>query len=69
MISTGGSRFCSGSLVNDTANDRRMYFMTANHCSITSANAGSLVAYWNYKNSFCRTPGSTAERCRRATAR
>jgi lysyl endopeptidase len=58
VISTGGSRFCSGSLVNDTAGDRKMYFMTANHCGITSANAGSLVVYWNYRNSFCRTPGS-----------
>lgn len=58
VISTGGSRFCSGSLINDAASDRKMYFMTANHCGITSANAGSLVVYWNYQNSFCRTPGS-----------
>jgi lysyl endopeptidase len=58
VISTGGSTFCSGSLINDTAGDRKMYFMTANHCGITSSNAASLVAYWNFKNSFCRTPGS-----------
>jgi hypothetical protein len=58
VISTGGSTFCSGSLINDTAGDHKMYFMTANHCSITSGNAASLVVYWNYKNSFCRTPGS-----------
>jgi len=58
VISIGGSTFCSGSLINDTAGDRKMYFMTANHCSITSGNAASLVAYWNFKNSFCRTPGS-----------
>ncbi len=58
VISTGGSRFCTGSLVNDTAGDRKMYFMTANHCSITSGNAASLVVYWNYQSSFCRTPGS-----------
>lgn len=60
VISTGGSTFCSGSLVNDTANDRRMYFVTANHCTITAGNAASLVVYWNYQNSFCRTPGSAA---------
>ncbi len=59
VISTGGSTFCTGSLVNNTANDRKMYFMTANHC-ITSSNAASLVAYWNYQNSFCRAPGSAA---------
>jgi hypothetical protein len=58
VISTGGSTFCTGSLLNDTAGDRKMYFITANHCSITAANAPSLVAYWNYQNSFCRTPGS-----------
>jgi lysyl endopeptidase len=58
VISTGGSTFCTGSLLNDTAGDHKMYFITANHCGITSANAASLVAYWNYQNSFCRTPGS-----------
>ena len=57
VISTGGSTFCTGSLLNNTANDRKMYFITANHCSINSGNAPSLVAYWNYQNSFCRTPG------------
>ncbi|HEX4961045.1 MAG TPA: hypothetical protein VF173_09425 [Thermoanaerobaculia bacterium] len=58
VISTGGSTFCTGSLLNDTAGDRKMYFITANHCGITSGNAASLVAYWNYQNSFCRAPGS-----------
>ena len=60
VISTGGSTFCTGSLVNDTAGDRKMYFMTANHCGINSGNASSLVVYWNYQNSFCRAPGSAA---------
>ena len=60
VISTGGSTFCTGSLVNNTANDRKMYFMTANHCGINSGNAASLVVYWNYQNSFCRAPGSAA---------
>ena len=59
VMSTGGSTFCTGSLLNDTANDRRMFFITANHCSINSSNAASLVVYWNYQNSFCRTPGSS----------
>jgi hypothetical protein len=59
VISTGGSTFCTGSLLNNTANDRKMYFITANHCGINSSNAPSLVAYWNYQNSFCRTPGSS----------
>ncbi|HLA77819.1 MAG TPA: hypothetical protein VJU18_09605 [Vicinamibacteria bacterium] len=60
VISTGGSTFCSGSLLNDVAQDLKMYFMTANHCGINAGNAASLVVYWNYQNSTCRTPGSPA---------
>ncbi|HKV11180.1 MAG TPA: hypothetical protein VJ725_23770 [Thermoanaerobaculia bacterium] len=60
VISVGGSRFCSGSLVNNTAQDRKMYFITAQHCGIDSGNAASLVVFWNYQNSTCRTPGSAA---------
>lgn len=53
-ISTGGSTFCTGSLLNNTSNDRKPYFLTAFHCGITSGNAASLVAFWNYENSTCR---------------
>jgi hypothetical protein len=60
VISLGGSRFCSGSLVNDTAFDRKMYFLTANHCGVSAGNAPSLVVYWNYQNSYCRAPGGAA---------
>ena len=60
VISTGGSRFCTGFLVNNTAQDGKPYFMTANHCTINSGNAPSLVAYWNYQNSVCRPVGSPA---------
>lgn len=58
VISTGGSTFCTGSMVNNTANDLKPYFMTANHCGINSGNAASLVTYWNYENSTCRPIGS-----------
>jgi lysyl endopeptidase len=58
VLSLNGSRFCTGFLVNNTAQDRKPYLITANHCGVTSGNAPSLVAYWNYQNSFCRTPGS-----------
>jgi len=59
-ITVGGTDTCSGSLLNNTAQDRKLLFMTANHCSITSGNAASVVVYWNYQNSTCRTPGSAA---------
>jgi len=59
-MSRGGSRFCTGSLVNNTANDRRMYFITASHCQVTAANAATLVAIWNFESPTCRQPGSAA---------
>ncbi len=58
VISTGGSTFCTGFMVNNVRNDLRPYFMTAAHCGISSGNAASLVVYWNYENSVCRTPGT-----------
>lgn len=58
--STGGSIFCTGVLINNTAQDRRPFILTANHCGITSSNAASMVVYWNYENTTCRTPGSSA---------
>ena len=58
VISTGGSTFCTGFMVNNTAADEKPFFMTANHCGINSGNAASLVVFWNYENSFCRPPGS-----------
>ncbi|MEI2454123.1 PKD domain-containing protein [Lysobacter firmicutimachus] len=56
-----GTMWCTGSLVNNTANDKKMYFLTANHCGMTSASVNnSMVVYWNYQNSTCRAPGSAA---------
>ncbi len=51
---------CSGALINNTANDGRPYFLTAEHCGITPGNAPSMVVYFNFENSSCRTPGSAA---------
>jgi lysyl endopeptidase len=53
VISTGGSTFCTGFMVNNTAQDKTPYFMTANHCRITASTAPSLVTYWNYQTSTC----------------
>jgi len=53
VISTGGSTFCSGFMVNNTENDNTPYFMTAYHCGINAGNAASLVVYWNFETSAC----------------
>lgn len=59
-MSRSGTMLCTGSAINNTANDGTPYFLTADHCGITSGNAASLVTYWNYENSTCRTPGSSS---------
>lgn len=56
VISTGGSTFCTGFMVNNTANDKTPFFMTANHCRINNGTAPSLVVYWNYQTSKCKGP-------------
>jgi len=53
VISTGGSTFCTGFMVNNTRNDKTPFFMTANHCRVSSSRAPSLVTYWNYQASRC----------------
>jgi hypothetical protein len=52
-MSSAGSIFCTGSMINNTANDGKNYFLTAFHCGVTSANAASLVCYWNYQRTTC----------------
>ncbi len=53
VISTGGGTFCTGFMVNNTAQDETPFFMTANHCGIYSGNAASLVVYWNFQSPNC----------------
>jgi hypothetical protein len=56
----GGSGLCSGALINNTRNDRRMLFATAAHCGITAANGAQVVALFNYESATCRTPRPNA---------
>lgn len=58
VIGLGGGTFCTGFLVNNTRQDCKPFFITANHCGINNGNAASLVVYWNYVNSFCRQPNT-----------
>ncbi|MCB1037448.1 MAG: fibronectin type III domain-containing protein, partial [Acidobacteria bacterium] len=36
------------------------YFLTADHCGISTGNDQTVVVYWGFQNSTCRTPGSGA---------
>ena len=54
LIVNGGFAACTGSLVNNTANDGTPYFLTANHCLGTP---NTWTYYFNHESSTCS--GST----------
>jgi len=47
---------CTGALVNNTAEDERPLFLTANHCDISDLNVSTMVVYWNFQNPVCGEP-------------
>jgi V8-like Glu-specific endopeptidase len=55
-----GSYLCSGALLNNARNDEIPYFLTASHCISTSAEASTLVAYFNYEKEGCNGIALTA---------
>ena len=52
-IIINGGGLCSGSLVNNTSQDGTPYFLTADHCVNTQAEATSLIFYFNYESPTC----------------
>jgi lysyl endopeptidase len=56
----GTASVCTGSLVNNTAEDRRPLFLTAEHCISSPEEAETMVFYWNYQNPTCRSRGTPA---------
>jgi len=48
---------CSGVMINNTAEDRTPYFLTANHCGISGGNDQSMVVYWNFQSPECGQQG------------
>lgn len=51
LIIVNGNAHCTGSLVNNTANDGTPYFLTANHC--ISGNLSQWVFYFNHQAPAC----------------
>lgn len=49
----GGYWLCTGSLINNTANDGRAMIYTANHCIANQGQAESSVFYFNYESPTC----------------
>ncbi len=52
-----GVYFCTGQLMNNTAVNFTPYFLTANHCGITTGNDHTLVFYWDYEAATCGQHG------------
>lgn len=60
-----GLYLCSGTLVNNTANDCKPLFLTANHClmggikqdAIVNPDVSGYVFYWNYERPGCENTG------------
>ncbi|MFT5998103.1 MAG: hypothetical protein ACI81P_000551 [Neolewinella sp.] len=57
-----GSATCSGSLVNNTAQDATPYFLTADHCiggldALGDMDASGYVFYWDYERVSCDNTG------------
>lgn len=70
LIVVGGTRWCTGSLINNTREDGAPFLLTANHClngldAISNPNASTWTFLWNYESPTCDngtdfTPPSTS---------
>lgn len=53
--SGGGTYVCTGTLLNDSQSSGTPYFLTANHCISTQAEASSLQTDWFYRAPTCNS--------------
>lgn len=55
FTSDGNSYLCTGTLLNDSQSSGTPYFLTANHCISTQAEASSLQTDWFYRAPTCNS--------------
>ena len=56
VFAKGGSSYlCTGTLLNNKAQDGTPYFLSANHCISEQAVASSLETWWDYRASTCNS--------------
>ena len=55
LFNNNGTFLCTGTLVNDLAQDGTPYFLTANHCVNSQAVAQTVEAYWFYQTTSCNS--------------
>ena len=55
VFNNNGPRVCTGTLLNNLAQDETPYFLTANHCVDSQALAQTVEAYWFYQTTSCNS--------------
>jgi hypothetical protein len=55
LFNNNGARICTGTLLNNLAQDQTPYFLTANHCINSQAVAQTVEAYWFYQTTSCNS--------------
>ena len=55
VFNDNGVYLCTGTLLNDVAQDWTPYFLTANHCVSSQAVAQTVEAYWFYQTTSCNS--------------
>ncbi len=58
IMMNNGSSFCSGALVNNTANNGTPYFLSANHCGTNYGGGLSFLFKWESPTAVCATSAS-----------
>lgn len=61
MILSGTTEWCTGTLINNTANDGTPYFLTANHCYSSSTPAWSFRFNWISEQPDCGTTAPSGD--------
>ncbi|CAG2532804.1 Por secretion system C-terminal sorting domain-containing protein [Maribacter dokdonensis] len=63
LLINDGTRWCTGSLINNTSQDATPFFLTADHCldfdnldATGNTNASQWMFYWNYETPNCNNP-------------
>jgi hypothetical protein len=55
LFNDNGMYVCTGTLLNNVAQDRTPYFLTASHCVNTQAVAQTVEVYWFYQTTSCNS--------------
>ena len=55
VFNNNGPHVCTGTLLNNLAQDSTPYFLTANHCVNSQAIAQTVEVYWFYQTTSCNS--------------